>query len=64
MKYTIELSIEDVNRIVIEDLQDAFKWHIDDEEAQRELMDAIEVLLAYYMKPSEYSAWFVSRGRE
>jgi predicted metallo-beta-lactamase superfamily hydrolase len=45
MKHTIELSIEDINRIVVEDLQNTFKWHLDDEEAQRELMDAIEVLL-------------------
>ena len=64
MKHTIELSIEDINRIVVEDLKDAFKWNLDNQESKRELMDAIEVLLAYYMKPSEYSAWFVSRGRE
>jgi len=64
MKHTIELSIEDINRMVVEDLQNTFKWHLDDEEAQRELMDAIEVLLSYYMKSSDYSAWFVSRGRD
>lgn len=38
MKHTIELSIDDINRIVVSDLQDAFKWHIDDKEAQRELL--------------------------
>jgi hypothetical protein len=63
MKYTIEISGEDLNRIVVDELQDAFKWNLDDE-SQNELLNAIEVLLAYYMKPSEYSAWFVSRGRE
>ena len=64
MKHTIELSVEDINRIVVSDLQDAFKWNLDNEEAQRELMDAIEVLLSYYMSPSEYGEWFVTRGRE
>ena len=64
MKYTIEVPREDIDRIVVEDLKDAFKWNLDNQESKRELMDAIEVLLTYYMKPSEYSTWFVSRGRE
>ncbi len=64
MKHTIELSIEDINQIVVSDLKDAFNWHLDDEESKNELMNAIEVLLSYYMTPSDYSAWFVSRGRE
>jgi len=64
MKHTIELSIEDINQIVVSDLKDAFNWHLDDEESKHELMNAIEVLLSYYMTPSDYSAWFVSRGRE
>lgn len=64
MKYTIEVSREDVDQIVVSDLQDAFKWNLDNEESKRELLDAIEVLLTYYMTPSDYSAWFVSRGRE
>ena len=64
MKHTIELSIDDINKIVVEDLKGAFKWNLDNEEAEEELMNAIEVILTYYMKPSDYSAWFVSRGRE
>jgi hypothetical protein len=48
----------------VSDLKDAFTWHLDDEESKNELMNAIEVLLSYYMTPSDYSAWFVSRGRE
>lgn len=63
MKHTIELSIEDINKIVVEDLKDAFTWNLDNEESEKELMDAIEVLLKYYMKPTEYSAWFTTRGR-
>ena len=63
MKYTINLFREDINGIIVEDLQNAFKYNLKDE-SQNELLNAIEVLLAYYMKPSEYSAWFVSRGRE
>ena len=63
MKYTIELSGEDLNRIVVDELQDAFKWNLDDE-SQNELLNAIEVLLAYYMKPTEYKEWFKTRGRD
>ena len=64
MKYTIEVSGEDITRIIVEDLKNAFKWNLDNQESERELMDAIEILLAYYMKPTEYSAWFTTRGRE
>ena len=63
MKYTIELSGEDINRIIVDDLQDAFKWNLDSE-GENELLNAIEVMLQYYMKPSEYSEWFKIRGRE
>ena len=63
MKYTIELSGEDINRIIVDDLQDAFKWNLNSEE-ENELLNAIEVMLQYYMKPSEYSEWFKIRGRE
>ena len=63
MKYTIELAGEDINRIIVEDLQDAFKWNLDSEE-ENELLNAIEVMLQYYMKPSEYSEWFKTRGRK
>ena len=64
MKHTIELSIEDINKIVVSDLKDAFNWHLDSEESEHELMNAIEVILSYYMKPSDYSEWFRTRGRE
>jgi hypothetical protein len=64
MKHTIELSIEDINQIVVSDLQDAFNWHLDSEESEHELMNAIEVILSYYMKASDYSEWFKTRGRE
>ena len=64
MKHTIELSIDDINQIVVSDLQDAFNWHLDSEESEHELMNAIEVILSYYMKPSDYSEWFQTRGRE
>ena len=63
MKYTIELSGEDINRIIVDDLQDAFKWNLDSE-GENELLNAIEVMLQYYMKPSEYSEWFKIRGRD
>jgi hypothetical protein len=64
MKHTIELSIEDINQIVVCDLKDAFSWNLDNQEAETELMNAIEVVLQYYMNPSEYTEWFQARGRE
>ena len=64
MKHTIELSIEDINQIVVSDLKDAFSWNLDNQEAETELMNAIEVVLQYYMNPSEYTEWFQARGRE
>lgn len=64
MKHTIELSIDDLNRIVVSDLKDAFSWNLDNQEAETELLNAIEVLLQYYMSPSEYSEWFQTRSRE
>ena len=64
MKHTIELSIDDLNRIVVSDLKDAFSWNLDNQEAETELMNAIEVVLQYYMNPSEYTEWFQARGRE
>jgi hypothetical protein len=63
MKHTIDLSIDDINQIVVSDLKDAFSWNLDNQEAETELMNAIEVVLQYYMSPSEYSEWFQTRGR-
>jgi hypothetical protein len=64
MKHTIELSSDDISKIVVEDLKEAFNWNLDNQESERELMDAIEVVLQYYMKPTEYSEWYKNRGRE
>ena len=64
MKYTIEVSRQDLDQIMVRDLQDAFQWNLDSDEDKQELLDAIEVVLSYYMSPSEFSAWFVTRGRE
>lgn len=63
MKYTIEVSRQDLDQIMVRDLQDAFRYNLDSDDKQ-ELLDAIEVVLSYYMSPSEFSAWFVTRGRE
>jgi|688.fasta_scaffold1216154_2 hypothetical protein len=64
MRHTIELSSDDITNIVAEDLKDAFAWNLDNQETENELLNAIEVVLQYYMKPSEYSAWFTTRGRK
>lgn len=64
MKHTVEISSDDINQIVVSDLKDAFSWNLDNQEAETELMNAIEVVLQYYMKPSEYKEWFQARGRE
>lgn len=64
MRHTIELSTDDITNIVAEDLKDAFAWNLDNQETENELLNAIEVVLQYYMKPSDYSAWFTTRGRK
>ena len=64
MKYTIEIPTDDLNRIIVNDLKYVFRWKLDEEEDDCELLNAIEVLLAYYMSPSEYSEWFQTRGRK
>jgi hypothetical protein len=64
MKHTIELSPDDINEIVVEDLKEAFTWNVDNAETEKELLNAIEVILQYYMKPSEYFDWYKNRGRE
>ena len=63
MKYTIDISPEDHSEMVAISLKESYKWTLE-HAYEEELLNAIEVLLAYYMKPSEYSAWFVTRGRE
>ncbi len=64
MKYTIEIPTDDVNRIIVNDLKYVFRWKLDDEEDDCELLNAIEVVLAYYMESNEYKEWFETRGRE
>lgn len=64
MKPTIEIPEDDLNRIIVNDLKHAFSWNLDNQEVETELLNAIEVLLQYYMSPSEYSEWFQTRGRE
>jgi hypothetical protein len=63
MKHTIEISSEDLSQIISNDLKHNYKWHLDSKE-DYELLDAIEVMLQYYMKPSDYNEWFKTRGRE
>ena len=63
MKYTIEVSRQDLDQIMVRDLQDAFRYNLDSDDKQ-ELLDAIEVVLAYYMESNEYKEWFKTRGRE
>ena len=64
MKTTIEIPIDDVNRIIVNDLKYVFRWELGNEEHETELMNAIEVVLAYYMESSAYKEWFKTRGRE
>ena len=63
MKKMIELTGDQIDDIIVEDLQEVYKSNLEDP-AFPEILDALEVVLAYYMKPSEYSVWFVNRGRD
>lgn len=63
MKKMIELNVEQIDQIVVEELQESYKTNLE-EPAFPEILDALEVVLAYYMKPSEYTRWFLKRGRD
>ena len=63
MKKMIELHVEQIDQIVVEELQESYKTNLEDP-ISPEILDALEVVLAYYMNPSEYTVWFTNRGRD
>ena len=63
MKKTFELNTEQIDDIIVEDLKEAYKTNLE-EPISPYILDALEEVLAYYMIPSEYSVWFVNRGRD
>jgi hypothetical protein len=63
MKYTIDISPEDHSEIVAKSLKETYKWTLE-HAYDEELLNGLEVVLQYYMKPGEYSDWFKIRGRE
>jgi len=63
MSRTIQLQHEQVDMLLKEELIAAYKDNLDDPFSP-EILDAIEVLLGYYMKPSDYTEWFQNRGRD
>ena len=63
MKKTFEFNTEQIDDIIVEDLKEAYKTNLEDP-AFPEILDALEVVLSYYMKPSEYTEWFRQRGRD
>jgi hypothetical protein len=63
VSYKIELNGDQVDQIIIEDLQKEYKSNLEDP-AFPEILDAFEVMLSYYMSPSEYDEWFQNRGRD
>ena len=58
MKHIIEVSRTDIDHIIVADLKNQYSLNEDN----RELMNAIEVVLQYYMKPTEYTEWFRAKG--
>ena len=62
MKKMIELTGDQIDDIIVEDLQEVYKDNLQDP-AFPNILDSLEVVLSYYMKPSEYDEWFESRGR-
>jgi predicted RNase H-like nuclease len=62
MNKTIELVTEQIDSIVKEDLLEAYRHNVEDPYSD-EILDALEIVLQYYMKPSEYFEWFPNRGR-
>ena len=63
MNKTIELTGDQIDSIIVEDLQEVYKDNLQDP-AFPNILDALEVVLSYYMKPSEYTEWFESRERD
>jgi hypothetical protein len=63
MKKMIELHVEQIDQIVVEELQESYKTNLEDP-ISPEILDALEVVLAYYMNHSEYTVWFTNRGRD
>ena len=63
MKKMIELHVEQIDQIVVEELQELYKTNLEDP-ISPEILDALEVVLAYYMNHSEYTVWFTNRGRD
>jgi hypothetical protein len=59
----IELHVEQIDQIVVEELQESYKTNLEDP-ISTYILDALEVVLAYYMNPSEYAVWFTNRGRD
>jgi hypothetical protein len=59
----VEVSSEDIHRIIREDLINSYKENLDDPFLP-EILNALEVVIEYYSSPSEYSEWFQNRGRD
>lgn len=65
MKYTFEMEDEQVNAIIIKELQEAHRINVvmyRDEggvpiEPDFDLLKALEMVLEYYMVPSEFKQW-------
>jgi hypothetical protein len=64
-KHTIEVEWEQVDALIIKDLQEAHRINSTvcrdeggaESEVDFELLGSLEVVLAYYMRTSEYEQW-------
>jgi hypothetical protein len=66
MGYQITLDVEEVTKLVAHDLKESYDdlSGNPDESHNDKVMKAIEVVLQYYTKPSEYDEWFKNRGKD
>ena len=54
----VEIDVEEITRIVSESLQLDYEYNAPYENPEfTGLLNAIEIVLSYYMKPSEYDKW-------
>lgn len=54
----VEIDVEEITRIVSESLQLDYEYNAPYENPEFPgLLNAIEIVLSYYMKPSEYDKW-------
>jgi hypothetical protein len=57
------MRFEEVQSLVRKDLMETYNENLEDPYSP-EILDALEVVIQYYTKPSEYAEWYRHRRRD